>query len=132
MTHAGFAAKPLALALFALALLALAPADAGAVPSFAEQTGQPCAACHVGAFGPRLKQVGRDFKLYGYVASDGKPKYPPLAVMAQTSFTHTDAPQAGGAAPHFGPNDNFTLDQLSLFYAGRITPEIGAFMQVTY
>jgi hypothetical protein len=121
-------ASSLALLLWVL----LASSDAHAVPSFAEQTGQPCAACHVGAFGPRLKQVGRDFKLYGYVASDGKPKYPPLAVAAQTSFTHTDAPQAGGAAPHFGPNDNFTLDQLSLFYAGRVTPEIGAFMQVTY
>jgi hypothetical protein len=25
-----------------------------AVPSFAIQTGQPCAACHIGAFGPQL------------------------------------------------------------------------------
>jgi hypothetical protein len=92
MTHAGFAAKPLALALLALALIALAPADAGAVPSYAEQTGQPCAACHVGAFGPRLRQLGRDFKLYGYVANDTKEHFPPISMMTQTSFTHTAAP----------------------------------------
>jgi hypothetical protein len=133
MTHTGFAAKPLALALLALALIALAPADAGAVPSYAEQTGQPCAACHVGAFGPRLRQLGRDFKLYGYVANDTKEHFPPISMMTQTSFTHTAAPQPGGAAPHFGPNDNFTLDQVSLFYAGPIIPkELGAFAQVTY
>jgi hypothetical protein len=36
-----------------------------ALPSFAVQTGQPCAACHVGAFGPQLKPYGRDFKLHG-------------------------------------------------------------------
>jgi len=37
----------------ALLLLAL-PRTAHAVPSFAAQTGQPCTACHVGAFGPQL------------------------------------------------------------------------------
>jgi len=47
------------------------PADA--VPAFAEQTGQPCAACHVGAFGPQLKPYGRDFKLHGYTATSGGP-----------------------------------------------------------
>ena len=43
-----------------------------ALPSFAQQTGQPCAQCHVGAFGPQLKPYGRDFKLFGYVSSDGR------------------------------------------------------------
>ena len=51
------------------ALLAL-PSPAEAVPSFAAQTGQPCAACHVGSFGPQLTGFGRDFKLYGSVSSD--------------------------------------------------------------
>ena len=105
---------------------------AQAVPSFAEQTGQPCSACHVGAFGPQLKQAARDFKLYGYINSDNQDHFPPLAAMVQTSFTHTNAPQSGGAAPGFGPNDNFAADQVSLFYAGRITSEIGAFAQITY
>ena len=112
--------------------MALLPSSAHAVPAFAEQTGQPCAACHVGAFGPQLKPYGRDFKLHGYVASDGKDHGPPLAATVQTSFTHTGKSQPGGAAPGFAPNDNFALDQASLYYAGRITPTTGAFIEVTY
>jgi hypothetical protein len=112
--------------------LLLAPAPAFAVPPFAEQTGQPCAACHVGAFGPQLKQYGRDFKLNGYVASDGKSHGLPLAVTTQLSFTHTDADQPGAAAPHFAPNDNVAVDQTSVYYAGRIVPWLGAFVQLTY
>ncbi len=115
-----------------LALLSLRPDSAHAVPAFAEQTGQPCAACHVGAFGPQLKQYGRDFKLNGYVASDGKKHGPPVAVSTQLSFTHTNNAQPGPAAPDFAPNDNFAVDQTSAYYAGRITPWLGAFVQVTY
>jgi hypothetical protein len=48
------------------------------------------------------------------------------------SFTHTDEAQPGPAAPHFGTNDNVALDQTSIYYAGRITPGLGAFIQVTY
>ena len=56
------AAIPLAAA---LATLFAAP-PAQAVPSYAEQTGQPCQACHVGGFGPQLTPFGREFKLGGY------------------------------------------------------------------
>ncbi len=120
----------LTLALFAI--LSLGPGTAYAVPAFAQQTGQPCAACHVGAFGPQLKQYGRDFKLNGYVASDGKQHGLPLALSTQLSFTHTDAAQPGPAAPHFAVNDNFAVDQTSFYYAGRIVPWLGAFVQITY
>ena len=104
----------------------------GAVPSFAEQTGQPCAACHVGAFGPQLKPFARDFKLYGYTATDGKSHGPPIAVTIQTSFTHTNADQPGGAARWFAPNDNPAFDQGSIYLAGKLAPNLGSFMQVTY
>jgi hypothetical protein len=105
-----------------------------ALPSFAVQTGQPCAACHVGSFGPHLKPYGRDFKLHGYVASDGKDKEHglPFAMTTQMSFTKTNKPQPGLADQGFRPNDNFAIDELSLYYAGRITPEIGAFIEVSY
>jgi hypothetical protein len=105
-----------------------------ALPSFAVQTGQPCAACHVGSFGPQLKPYGRDFKLHGYVASDGKDKEHglPFAMTTQMSFTKTNKPQPGLADQGFRPNDNFAIDELSLYYAGRITPEIGAFIEVSY
>lgn len=112
--------------------LVFATGPAHAVPAFGQQTGQPCATCHVGAFGPQLKPYGRDFKLRGYTATDGKPWRPPIAMSVQTSFTHTQAAQSGGAARWFAPNDNFALDQVSLYYAGRIAPNLGAFIQGTY
>jgi hypothetical protein len=75
---------------FGLSLFVM-PQTSYAVPSYAEQTGQPCAACHVGAFGPQLRPFGMDFKLYGYTASDGKDHFPPLSATAQMSYTHTKA-----------------------------------------
>src|SRR5882757_2243989 len=101
------------LVLLALLAASLATEPALAVPSFAIQTGQPCAACHIGAFGPQLTPYGRDFKLHGYTASDGKDHGLPIAWATQSSFTHTLQPQPGGAAPGFKPNDNFAVDQLS-------------------
>ena len=50
----------LAAMLLSMLLLGVAARPACAVPSFAQQTGQPCAACHVGAFGPQLKAYGRE------------------------------------------------------------------------
>ncbi|HLH96147.1 MAG TPA: hypothetical protein VKW08_13620 [Xanthobacteraceae bacterium] len=119
--------------LIVLLLLAASPArQAEAVPAFAIQTGQPCAACHVGAFGPQLKPFGRDFKLHGYVGNDGKNHGLPLATTMRTSFTHTSAAQEGGAAPGFRPNDNAIIDIVSLYYAGKIAPNLGGFIEVTF
>jgi hypothetical protein len=101
----GWRAAAACLAGAALALLA-APA-AQALPSFARQTGQECAACHNGF--PELTPYGRLFKLNGCTFQGGTSPLPPLAVMAIPSFTHTQADQPGGAAPHFGPNDNFAF-----------------------
>lgn len=104
-----------------------------ALPSFAQQTGQPCSACHVGAFGPQLKPYGRDFKLYGYTSSDGQKHLPPIAFSLQTGYTHTDAGQEGLLAQGLKANDNLLIDEeLSVYYAGRLAKEVGAFIQVTY
>lgn len=115
-----------------LVLSVLLARPAHAVPSFAQQTGQPCQACHVSAFGPQLKPYGRDFKLYGYQSSDGKSHEPPVALMALASLTHTQASAPTPPAPHFGDNDNFAVDQISAFYAGRLPQGWGAFAQATY
>lgn len=120
-------------ALAALCLcLGLGAAAAHAVPSFAQQTGQPCSACHVGAFGPQLKPYARDFKLFGYQASDGKSHELPIAATMLDSYTHTEQAQTPTAAPHFAPNDNFAIDQVSLYYAGKAPGGFGVFSQVTY
>jgi hypothetical protein len=120
------------LRLTALLVASVSAGPALALPSFAIQTGQPCAACHIGAFGPQLTPYGRDFKLHGYVNSDGKDHGLPLAFTTQTSFTHTQEPQAGGAAPGFKANDNFAVDQLSIYYAGKIAPNLGGFVELNY
>jgi hypothetical protein len=118
--------------LILLLLAALGTRPAHAVPAFAVQTGQPCAACHVGAFGPQLKPFGRDFKLHGYVGNDGKDHGLPLAMTTRASFTHTWEPQPGGAAPGLKPNDNLIVDVVSAYYAGKIAEQTGGFIEVTY
>jgi hypothetical protein len=116
--------------LVAFAVLLLSSAMANALPLYARQTGQQCAACHNGF--PELTPYGRLFKLNGYTFGGGQSDLPPLSVMTVASDTHTQTGQPGGAAPHYGPNNNFSWDQASLFYGGAITPNIGAFGQITY
>jgi len=107
---------------------------AAALPSFARQTGQPCATCHT-AF-PQLTPYGRRFKLMGYTATGGEfpfPPYPPIAVMVQSGFTHLKADAAQAPGGDFGSLNNWTdLDQqISVFWGGRITDHLGAFVQTT-
>ncbi len=115
---------------FAVAIICATPAHA--LPSFARQTGKPCATCHTVAYGPALTSYGRQFKLNGYVWGDAKQVIPPLALMVQGGFTHTSKDQVDQPAPHFAVNDNLSVDQVSGFYGGRITSKVGAFVQVTY
>jgi hypothetical protein len=111
-------------------LLAL-PATAGAVPSFASQTGMPCSQCHVLAFGPALTAYGRQFKLNGYTF--GKvDSWMPVALMIQGGFSRSDAAQPTPPAAHFSTNDNGSVDQVSVFVASRITEHSGIFSQGTY
>jgi hypothetical protein len=120
---------------------------ARAVPSFARQTGMTCQACHT--IFPELTPFGRLFKLNGYQI-DNLPQVqgitpskdltlllnyvPPLSLMFQTSFTKTgaalpDSKMAGATA-----QDGQVLfpQQASLFYAGRVAPNVGSFIQITY
>ena len=113
----------------AAACSALGFRPARALPSYARQTGQECAACHNGF--PELTPYGRLFKLNGYTFSGGNLNWPPLAMMAIPNFTHTAQGQVGGAAPGFDPNNNIAFTG-SLFYGGKILDHIGAFIQGTY
>lgn len=94
------------------------PQVAQGTPSFARQTNLACIVCHTEF--PILNSFGRNFKLTGYTMSGGASNFPPLAVMFQPSFTFTNKGQPGGAAPHFGDNNNLAVTQTSLFYAGRL------------
>ena len=117
----------------ALSLLALCATvqSAQAMPSFARQTGQDCVACHVGGFGPQLTPYGIRFKLGGYSDSDGKDGHIPLSAMLRASWTHTSKDQSD-PPPHYGSNNNGTLDEASIFLAGKLADHLGAFVQTTY
>ncbi len=113
--------------------LLLAATPAHAVPAFARQTGQSCAMCHLGSFGPQLTQFGRAFKIGGYTQTGGEglKSEIPLSAMALGSFNHT-AKDLPSAPHHYNTNNNVALDQVSLFLAGHIGAHTGAFMQFTY
>jgi hypothetical protein len=136
------------LAAFAAVLIGAAPA-ALAVPSFARQTGMACEACHT-VF-PELTHFGRVFKANGYILSNVKQvqdvsgkkeellslgQNVPLSIMAQVSYSQmkTGVPDlAAAGAPGVAQNGTAGFpQQLSLFYAGKIAPNFGAFFQITY
>ncbi len=105
---------------------------AQALPSFARQTGQPCTGCHVGGFGPQLTPFGREFKLRGYTMQGGNASALPVSAMLVTTYTHTAAAQSEPAGPYDGTNNNASLQELSLFAAGRLSSHVGMFVQATY
>jgi len=136
-----FPPRPAAPSRAALVLLALvAPLSARAVPSYSRQTGMACSACHTAA--PVLTAFGRAFKAGGYTlaaeeqqmkdSQGGRetlvlPRIPPLSIQLLASFT-----ALAKAAPGTKTGDVLLPDQFSLFYAGQIAGEVGAFAQVTY
>jgi hypothetical protein len=133
----------LASLLVLISVILLTSPEAKAMPSFARQTGQACSACHTQSFGPNLTPFGRNFKLGGYTMGGGSgaaAKLPPLSGMIQGSFTNTQKDQTvqsqdqpdGTLRSGYNKNNNFTFDQASLFYAGRIYGKVGAFSQLTY
>ena len=130
--------------------LFLLPGLSQAIPSFARQTGMSCSACHT-VF-PELTTYGRTFKLNGYTTTntdgvkdpsegDGPKRLdiqavPPLSAMLQISdaFVKKPASTAAGVADS-ASDQNGSVEfptQFSLFYAGRISPQMGAFLQLTY
>jgi hypothetical protein len=124
-------------------VILLTSPDAEALPSFSRQTGQNCSACHTQSFGPNLTPFGRDFKLGGYTMGGGTgvgAKLPAISGMAMGTFTNTQKDQTvqsenepnGTLPPGWKGNNNFTFDEASLFYAGRIYGKVGAFSQLTF
>ncbi|HTV86152.1 MAG TPA: cytochrome C [Dyella sp.] len=123
----------LACAVCMLAVLLLVfPNRADAIPAFARQTHQPCAACHIGGFGPQLTPFGRQFKLLGYTLKVGNDTKVPLSLMLVETYTQTQKAQTSPPANGFGTNDNTELEQASVFVAGRITENLGVLAQATY
>jgi hypothetical protein len=117
-------------ALLAMAAVGLTATRAAAVPAFAIQTGQPCAGCHVGGFGPQLTPYGREFKLHGYTTRTTSFTVP-LSAVVIASYINTEKNQ-NPPPGNFKANNNTALDQASVFLAGGIGQHFGGFVQATY
>jgi hypothetical protein len=116
---------------------------AKSLPSYARQTQLSCTACHTSF--PELNSFGRQFKANGYTLTTAsaindqggdtlKPRTRlnllnnlPLSVMVQSSFSSIAKDVVGQQN-----NAGQFPQQLSLFFAGQITPHIGSFIQMTY
>ena len=110
------------------ALLGTRPVHA--LPSYAQQSGLPCVQCHSIGFGPALTAYGRQFKLNAY-ALGAHEKSVPLALMTVLTYTHTSA-DLPEAPPHYSTNNNFAMNELTGFFAGRIGEHAGGFIEVAY
>jgi hypothetical protein len=125
----------------------LTASTASAVPSFARQTGLACQACHT-VF-PELTPFGRTFKLNAYTLANLPQvqgitpskdyelllnQVPALSLMFQTSYTRTSSALPDTTVSGAKSQDGQVLfpQQASLFYAGRIAPNLGSFIQMTY
>ena len=122
------------LAVLMFASVWVVPEPAEAVPSFARQTGKSCSGCHT--VWPRLNATGREFKLTAYtdVAEDYPRidkdnmdllRYGPLSIsIISLPYSKTDRSDVNGER-----SETLIPDEVALFYAGRITPNIGAFIE---
>jgi hypothetical protein len=128
---------------FGLLVLAIAavPQRALAVPSYARQTGLACEACHT-VF-PQLTPFGRIFKASGYTLFNTN-KVEDIDKLKQNILSLTDLPPISAslmastsavAKANDSNSSKVSTDfpqQFSLFYAGRISDNVGAFIQITY
>jgi hypothetical protein len=136
MSHACFQSSTgatrilLRLAMLAAVLLALMPRGAQALPQFARQTGQNCIACHAGGQFPELTPYGRLFKLTGYTIGQRTLPLSMMGVISNSSVANTS--KSDSPADDFAQNKRTIVATGSLFLAGKVTDNIGAFTQITY
>src|SRR6202142_2697656 len=127
----------------------LAAQPARAIPPFPRKTGLAGEACPT--MPPELTPFGRRFKLSGYTLTTRPPlvqdvddhkkdtlwltDLPGIAVLAQIGYDHynREPPDTGQPYPAHAQSDTFQFpDQFSLVYAGAVSDQVGAWMQLTY
>ncbi len=108
--------------------------NANAIPIYARQTGQACVTCHLGGMYPQLTSYGRLFKLTGYTMGtrpnltdlEVQKDAPPISVWLQAGRGFTNKNNAASQ-----PGDTQNIQAISLFSGGKITDNIGGFLQWT-
>ncbi|MGA9335105.1 MAG: hypothetical protein WBV39_12570 [Rudaea sp.] len=106
------------------------PGVSEALPVFARQTGQNCVACHAGGQFPELTQYGRLFKLTGYTIGKRTLPFAAMGVLSDSSVKNTT--KSPDPSADFQKNNTPIFATGSVFVAGKITDNVGAFLQITY
>lgn len=113
--------------------------NASALPIFARQTSQNCAACHTGGQFPELTPYGRLFKLTGYTMGARTTPFAVASVASMSSVANTtksDTASSGISTTNsnsdFYKNNQPIYGTGSLFIGGKVTDNIGSFVQITY
>ncbi|MDE2076053.1 MAG: cytochrome C [Burkholderiales bacterium] len=126
--------KPRGLRQWAMASLiaatTLIATSAHALPLFNRQTGQNCVACHAGGQFPELTPYGRLFKLTGYTIGQ-RTALPLSAMVVESMSSVANTFKSDNPSVDFARNDMAILATGSLFAGGKITNNLGAFVQVT-
>jgi hypothetical protein len=121
----------------ALVILAALAPDASALPSFARQTGQRCAACHVGGDWPQLTPWGRFFKLSAYTAGEAAVtrdgwKYSPVGAFGQAGVTWAAAKDNAQGQPVIEPTNSFRAEQVVGYLGTKVADFAGVFFEYQY
>jgi hypothetical protein len=104
--------------------------SATALPLYARQTGQNCVACHAGGQFPELTPYGRMFKLTGYTIGQ---RTVPFSAMVVASSSHVaNTSKSDDPSQDFQKDNEALVASASLFLGGKVTENIGAFVQVTH
>jgi len=111
-------------------LLSVLPQWAQALPAFARQTGQNCVACHAGGQFPELTPYGRMFKMTGYTIGRNVIPLSVMGVVSDSSVNNTS--KSPDPRADFQKNNSLIFATGSVFAAGRLTDNIGMFLQWTY
>jgi hypothetical protein len=139
MLRAGGVARAALLGALALSIALVWISPAGALPSFAAQTGAPCSACHVGGFGPQLTPFRIAFRANGYTLGGGAGPWTHIPVKLVISPSYQTNATAQPAAPTgYGTNNFLNLlgSGTSVFIAGGHSFDgqfgIGGFEQIGF
>jgi len=111
------------------------------VPAYSRQTGLACSSCHYQF--PQLTPFGRLFKLNGYTLtgiptvkqpgeSAGKESLSLLSIPGVAAMVVPSLTQLNEALPGTQNGTAEFPQQFSIFFAGAMTPHLGAFSQFTY
>lgn len=131
----------LLLIVFSVMLVFVFSSQSYAIPSFSRQTGYSCNYCHY-TF-PTLNSFGRLFKLNGYTLTNistidaVSPDSSRTTLQLTNTYSFSSMIKSSYTSiskAELGTDNSFVQspEEISLFFAGQITPNIGAFVQTTY